>query len=168
MIINCPLTQTGSISINDTIYCFLGMDDTWKSVSSCHKLDGNTWTSQPKMKQERTSAAASSTAKGGMFVTGGLDLTLTPLLSTEVLNNGEWEEGPKMPVRLAQHCQVHSESGIIVAGELEIHLRCYIDNYMQERIGIIIRTLLCIDLKEEIGKKWPRKSGLIGAVTHVS
>ena len=117
------------------------MDDTWKSVSSCYKLEGNTWTSQPNMKHERTAAAASSTAKGGMFVTGGLDLTLTPLLSTEVLNNGEWEEGPQMPVRLAQHCQVTSESGIIVAGELDINLQSYMDNHTQERIGIIIRTL---------------------------
>ena len=85
--------------------------------SSCHLLDEGTWQSQPSMKIKRSFAAASVTESGKMIVTGGRNEN-GYLLSTEIFASGQWEDGPNLPVKMHRHCQVTSNAGVIVAGEI--------------------------------------------------
>ena len=86
--------------------------------SSCHLLDEGTWQSQPSMKIKRSFAAASVTESGKMIVTGGCNNENGCLLSTEIFASGQWEDGPELPVKMYRHCQVTSNAGVIVAGEI--------------------------------------------------
>jgi len=83
--------------------------------SGCHLLDEGAWRSQPSLKTNWQSAAASLTKNGKMMVTGGWDGN-DWLSSTEIFTGGQWEAGTELPVKMSQHCQVTSNEGVIVAG----------------------------------------------------
>ena len=51
------------------------------------------------------------------MVTGGHDGN-TELSSTEIFTGGHWEAGTELPVKMSTHCQVTSNEGVIVAGEI--------------------------------------------------
>ena len=51
------------------------------------------------------------------MVTGGFDGSKW-LSSTEIFSGGQWTDGPALPVRMGEHCQVTSRDGVIVAGKL--------------------------------------------------
>ena len=70
----------------------------------------------PDMKHKRHFPAASMTDDNSMMVTGGHDGN-SRLSSTEIFTDGKWKEGPRMPVKMAGHCQVTSKKGVVVAGE---------------------------------------------------
>ena len=95
----------------------LGLDSDDISQSSCHLLDEGTWRSQPSLKTKRQDAAASLTKSGNMLVTGGSDGN-TFLSSTEIFTGGQWEDGTELPVNMGVHCQVTTNEGVIVAGEI--------------------------------------------------
>ena len=95
----------------------LGYDRSYDPQSSCHLLDEGTWRSQPSMKTKRSSAAASLTEDGKMMVTGGWDGN-SYQSSTEIFSGGKWRDGPELPLKMCGHCQVLSNAGVIVAGEL--------------------------------------------------
>jgi len=91
---------------------------TWPKVysSNCYKLEKGTWSAQPAMKQQRSRAASSVTSNGEWLVTGGRNNGNNALTSTEVYKNGVWKNGPELPVKMIGHCQLTTESGVIVAG----------------------------------------------------
>jgi len=88
----------------------------WDTQSSCNMMERGSWIPQPAMKHKRSSAAASITKDGGMLVTGGTNEEHVQLSSTEFFKDGEWTEYPNLPVKISYHCQVTTESGVIVAG----------------------------------------------------
>ena len=69
------------------------------------------------MKDSRNRAAASVTKEGSFMVTGGLDDRGVAISSTEIMKNENWQQGPALPLRMSDHCQVTSKSGVVVAGE---------------------------------------------------
>jgi len=79
-------------------------------------LERGFWTPQPGMKQKRRAAAASITKDGGMLVTGGQNEEYFDILSTELFKDGEWTWHLNLPVNMSYHCQVTTDSGVIVAG----------------------------------------------------
>ena len=68
------------------------------------------------MKNKRSYAAASLT-ENRVMVTCGWDGN-TWLSSTEIFTGGSWEDGPELPVKMVQHCQVTSRAGVVVAGDM--------------------------------------------------
>jgi len=90
--------------------------DSYGPQSTCSKLEEGFWTPQPGMKHKRSAAAASITKDGGMFVTGGKNEEYLDISSTELYKNGEWTEHSNLPVKMAFHCQVTTDSDVIVAG----------------------------------------------------
>ena len=88
----------------------------WDTLSSCMKMEKGSWIPQPAMKHKRNAPAASITKDGGMLVTGGTNEEHVRLSSTEFFKDGEWTEYPNLPVKMTFHCQVTTESGVIVAG----------------------------------------------------
>ena len=69
------------------------------------------------MKTKRGGAAASVTENEMVMVTGGFDGN-DYLSSTEIFTGGKWEYGEELPVKLIGHCQLTSNAGVIVAGEI--------------------------------------------------
>ena len=69
------------------------------------------------MKTQRYWAAASVVGQG-LIVSGGHS-GRGYLSSTEIFTDGQWTDGPDLPVTMADHCQVtSSKDGVIVAGVL--------------------------------------------------
>jgi len=85
-------------------------------LSSCYKLERGIWSALPNMKENRARAAASVTDNGELIVTGGQNMDYSALNSTEIFKNGVWEYGPQLPVSMASHCQLTTNSGVIVSG----------------------------------------------------
>ena len=79
-------------------------------------MERETWTPLPGMKHKRSGAAASITKGGGLLVTGGTNEEYEDLASTELFENGGWTDYYDLPVKMSFHCQVTTESGVIVAG----------------------------------------------------
>jgi len=92
------------------------LNGSWDTQSSCNMMERGSWIPQPGMKHKRSGAAASITKDGGMFVTGGTNKEHVVQSSTEFFKDGEWTEYPNLPVRMSYHCQVTTDSGVIVAG----------------------------------------------------
>jgi len=89
----------------------------WDSVPFCYTLEDGKWKVQPSMKTRRYWAAASVTGQG-LIVSGGHSGS-GYLNSTEIFTDGQWTDGPDLPVTMADHCQVtSSKDGVIVAGKL--------------------------------------------------
>ena len=72
------------------------------------------------MKHKRDRTASSVTSNGELLVTGGRNRENKGLKSTEIYNNGVWENGPELPVKMLGHCQLTTKSGVIVAGNCSV------------------------------------------------
>ena len=87
------------------------------------------------------------------MVTGGSD-GKTILSSTEIFTGGQWEAQTELPVKMFDHCQVTSNGGVIVAGEIIernlIVLSCVL---LKELTGITKNIFLFIDLKKDSGAR---------------
>ena len=96
----------------------VGIDMTisYGTQSTCRTLERGFWTPKPGMKHKRSAAAASIIKEGGMLVTGGQNEEYLDISSTELFKDGEWTEHSNLPVKMAFHCQVTTDSGVIVAG----------------------------------------------------
>ena len=70
------------------------------------------------MNYKKSHSSASSSEELGLLVTGGFS-EYGALDSTEVFSSKDsiWKEGPTLPVKMSDHCQVTSKVGAIVAGE---------------------------------------------------
>ena len=79
---------------------------------ACYSLQYGEWIEQKSMKARRSFAAASSVQDGSLVVTGG---NWGPP-SVETFKNGDWQEGPGLPVDTKQHCQVTLGTTVIITG----------------------------------------------------
>ena len=79
-------------------------------------MERGVWTHQPGMNRRRSGAARSVIKDGSMLVTGGTEKEYEYLSSTELFKDGQWMDYYNLPVKMCFHCQVTTESGVIVAG----------------------------------------------------
>jgi len=86
-------------------------------VEGCWISNQSQWISID-MGQQRIKAAASGDGSGGLFVSGGISYG-SFLRSTEIFKDGVWTQGPYLPNRLHNHCQVEVNGKVMITGGLQ-------------------------------------------------
>ncbi len=87
--------------------------------NKCYSLENNEWVSSASMNSVRVEAAAAQLQDGKLLVTGGWDVSASPLNSAEMLTEEGWESiKPSLPVIINGHCMVtvNSSTVMIIGG----------------------------------------------------